>query len=140
MKNQMGEVKVKVKIINATDEGLARRGQLPKDQIRFKEIEAVVDTGATTSVLPREIADNLGLDVVRQEQAHYANGYGEKVDIAETVVFEILGRRCPEEPFILGDEVLIGQIPLERMDLVVDCKNQEVTPNPKHPDGLTLRV
>jgi len=139
MKNQMGEVKVKVKITNAGDETLFRRGKLPKDQIRFKEIEAVVDTGATTSVLPRQIVDSLGLDIVRQERASYANGYGEKVDVAETVVFEILGRRCPEEPFILGDEVLIGQIPLERMDLVVDCKNQEVTPNPKH-DRPTLRV
>jgi clan AA aspartic protease len=140
MKNRMGEVKVKVKIINATDEGLFRRGKLPKDQIRFEEIEAVVDTGATTSVLPSAVAKQLGLEILRQERASYANGYGEKVDVAETVVFEILGRRCPEEPFIIGDEVLIGQIPLERMDLVVDCKNQLVMPNPEHPDMPTFRV
>ena len=137
---ETGEVRVKVRIINAIDEGLARRGKLSEDQIRSQEVIAIVDTGATTSVLSPEIVKNLGLHILRQELATYANGSSELVDIAETVVCKILNRRGPEEPFILGHEVLLGQIPLERMDLVVDCKNQQVTPNPKHPDRPTFRI
>ncbi len=140
MNNGMGEVKVKIKIINATDEGLFRRGKLAKDRIRSVEVEAVIDTGATTCVLTPEIAQRLGLEIIRQERAFYANEYGENVDIAEPVIFEFMTRRCAEEPFVMGNEVLIGQIPLERMDLVVDCNRQQVIPNPKHPDRPTFRV
>lgn len=140
MNDEMGEVKIKINIINAGDEALYRRGSIAKSQIRSEEVIAVVDTGATTSVLTPEIANRLGLEIIRQERAVYANSYGENVDIAETVIFELNGRRCAEEPFIMGDEILIGQIPLERMDLVVDCNRQQVIPNPKHPDRPTFRV
>jgi hypothetical protein len=34
----------------------------------------------------------------------------------------------------IGDEILIGQVVLELMDLLVDCKNQQLIPNPKNPD------
>lgn len=41
---------------------------------------------------------------------------------------------------VLGDEVIVGQLVLESMDLRVDCGNQQVIPNPKHPDGPVFRV
>lgn len=140
MNNETGEVKIKIKIVNAGDEGLFRRGNLSKEQVRSVEVVAVVDTDATTSVLTHEIAERLGLQVIRQEPAVYANQYRENVDIAEPIIWEYDIRRCVEEPFIMGSEVLIGQIPLERMDLVVDCNRQQVIPNPKHPDGPVFRV
>ena len=140
MNATMGEVRIKIKVINATDEGLFRRGEISEDRVRSEEVDAVIDTGAATSVLTREIAEHLGLHIIRQERAIYANQYGENVDIAETIIFEYGERRCAEEPFIMGNEVLIGQIPLERMDLVVDCNRQQVVPNPAHPDRPTFRV
>lgn len=140
MNNGMGEVKIKIKIINAGDEMLFRRGILSEDKIRSQEVIAVVDTGAATSVLTPEVANNLGLQIIRQERAVYANEYSENIDIAESIIFQLGERRCVEEPFVMGSEVLIGQIPLERMDLVVDCNRQQVVPNPKHPDRPTFRV
>ncbi len=140
MNGTMGEVKIKIKIINATDEGMFRRGELSAHLVRSEETLAVLDAGATTSVVTPEIAQRLGLAVLRQERAVYANNYSEEIDIGEPIIFEFDGRRCAEEPFIMGDEVLIGQIPLERMDLVVDCIRQQVVPNPKHPDRPTFRV
>lgn len=140
MNNGMGEVKIKINIINAGDEMLFRRGILSEDKIRSQEVVAVVDTGAATSVLTPEVANNLGLQIIRQERAVYANEYSENIDIAESIIFQLGERRCVEEPFVMGSEVLIGQIPLERMDLVVDCNRQQVIPNPKHPDRPTFRV
>lgn len=140
MNNGMGEVKIKITIINAGDEALFRRGNLSREQVRIAEVEAIVDTGATTSVLTPEVARQLGLQVTRQEPAIYANEYRELVDIAEPIVWVYDIRRCVEEPFVMGHEVLIGQIPLERMDLVVDCNRQQVIPNPMHPDGPVFRV
>jgi hypothetical protein len=45
-----------------------------------------------------------------------------------------------EEALILGDEVLIGQTVLEKMDLLVDCANHKVIPNPAHPDQPVSKV
>jgi clan AA aspartic protease len=136
----MGEVRVKIKIINAIDEGLFRRGKLLKEEIRFYETDALVDTGAIPSVLPIEIVQKIGLEIIRKERAIYANNSSENVDVTEPVTFEILGRRVTEEALVLGDEVLIGQIALERTDLLVDCPNQQLIKNPAHPDQIVMRV
>ncbi len=136
----MGEVRVKIKIINAIDEGLFRRGKISKDEIRVYETDALVDTGAIPSVVPIEIVQKLGLDLIRQERATYANNSSENVDVTELVTFEILGRRVTEEALVLGDEVLIGQIALKRTDLLVDCANQRVIRNPAHPDQIVMNV
>jgi clan AA aspartic protease len=136
----MGEVRVKVKIINSFDEGMFRRGKLLKEEIRFYETDALVDTGAVPSVLPIEIVQKIGLEIIRKERATYANNSSENVDVTEPVTFEILGRRVTEEALVLGDEVLIGQIALERTDLLVDCPNQRLIKNPAHPDQLVMSV
>lgn len=136
----MGEVRVRIKIINAGDEAMFRRGKISKAEIRIYETDALVDTGAIPSVVPIEIVQKLGLDLIRQERATYANNSSENVDVTEPVTFEILGRRVTEEALVLGDEVLIGQIALERTDLLVDCANQRVIRNPAHPDQIVMKV
>jgi len=136
----MGEVRVKIKIVNAGDEAMFRRGKLSKEEIRTYETDALVDTGAIPSVLPIEIVQALGLDLIRQKRATYANNSSENVDVTEPVTFVILGRRVTEEALVLGDEVLIGQIALERTDLMVDCTNQRVIRNPAHPDQLVMKI
>ena len=115
----MGEVRVKIKIINAGDEAMFRRGKLSKEEICTYETDALVDTGAVPSVLPIDVVQALGLDIIRQELATYANNSSKNVDVTEPVTFVILGRRVTEEVLVLGDEVLIGQIALERTDLLV---------------------
>jgi clan AA aspartic protease len=136
----MGEVRVKIRIVNAGDEALFRRKMINKENIRFYETDALVDTGAVPSVLPVEIVQKIGLEIIRKERATYANNSSENVDVTEPVTFEILGRRVTEEALVLGDEVLIGQIALERTDLLVDCPNQRLIKNPAHPDQLVMSV
>lgn len=45
-----------------------------------------------------------------------------------------------EEALVLGDEVLIGQTVLEKLDLHADCANQRLLPNPAHPDQPATKV
>jgi hypothetical protein len=45
-----------------------------------------------------------------------------------------------EEALVLGDEVLIGQTVLEKLDLLVDCAKQKLVPNPAHPDQPVTKV
>lgn len=50
------------------------------------------------------------------------------------IIIECQGRETTEYALITGDEVLIGQVVLANLDLLVDCKNQQLIPNPKNPD------
>ncbi|MFN7929467.1 MAG: retroviral-like aspartic protease family protein [Blastocatellia bacterium] len=140
LEKSMGEVKVKVKLSNAADIYQLLRGQIKSEQVRACEIEAVVDTGAVNSVIPREIAEKLELAVLKKQHAKYANAFTEEVDIATPILVEIEGRTTTDEPFILGDEVLIGQTVLEKTDLLVDCLHQRVIPNPEHPNGPVMKI
>ena len=136
----MGEVRVKVKLTNAGDEILVRRGLLTADKIRSYEAEALVDTGAVRSVLPAYVVRLLGLAIVRKERAIYANDAAEEVDVSEVVGINLLSRRTTEEMLVLGSDVLIGQTVLESLDLHVDCMNQRVTGNPDHPDQPIIKI
>ena len=130
----MGEVKVRVRLFNATDEGLVRRGALKPEQVRVYETEAVVDTGAVRSILPRHVCDRLGIALVGQRVARHADGREDIVGFTEPVRFEILERDTFDDALVLGDQVLIGQTILEKTDLLVDCRQGKVVPNPAHPD------
>ena len=65
----MGEVRAKVKLINALDEMLARRGQLALGQVRVYEADALVDTGAVRSMIPPQVVQQLGLELRGQRVA-----------------------------------------------------------------------
>jgi clan AA aspartic protease len=136
----MGEVRVGVNLTNAGDEILVRRGLLPASEIRRYEANALVDTGAVSSVLPIHVVQQLGLAIVGKARAEYANNSSENVDVTEVVGIELLGRRTTEEMLVLGDEVLIGQTVLERLDLLVDCAGKQVITNPEHPDQPVLKM
>ena len=50
----MGDVRVRARLTNAIDEGLARRGELPPHEVRAYEADAMVDIGAVRTVVPPE--------------------------------------------------------------------------------------
>ncbi|MBI5368114.1 MAG: hypothetical protein HZA54_13825, partial [Planctomycetes bacterium] len=50
-----GEVRVRVRLVNASDEGRYRRGEIPLEQVRQVITEAVVDTGAVPTVIPPQV-------------------------------------------------------------------------------------
>ncbi|MDV2991331.1 MAG: hypothetical protein N4J56_000985 [Chroococcidiopsis sp. SAG 2025] len=136
----MGAVRVPVKLTNAVDEILVNRGLLNPNQLRVCETEALVDTGAVRTVVSQAIVQELGLKVRAQQLAKYADGREEMVGLTEPVIIEIMGRETTEAVLVTGDEVLIGQTVLETLDLLVDCKNQRLIPNPAHPDQPIFRI
>lgn len=136
----MGEVRIKVKLTNALDDALFRRGQLAKDEMRVYEADALVDTGAVRSVIPTHVVEKLDVGIRGNRVAEYADGRKESVGLTEPVLFDLMGRDTMEEALVLGDEVLIGQTVLEKLDLLVDCANQRVIPNPAHPDQPVTKV
>jgi len=57
----MGEIRVKVKLMNLNDETQFRHGALKKEEIRSYEADAMVDTGAVSSVIPVHVLQQLGV-------------------------------------------------------------------------------
>jgi clan AA aspartic protease len=109
-------------------------------QVRTCEVDALVDTGATRSIIATDVAAQLGLTIRHRALGQLADGSRVSVGVSSTIRFEIQGRETSEDAYVLGSEVLIGQTVLESTDLLVDCRNRKVIPNPAHPDGPVFRL
>ncbi len=136
----MGQVHVQVILTNYREAILARLGQLDASQVHRYETEALIDTGATRSVLPPAVAERLGLIRLDHIEAQYANGTFEEVDLSEVFTIEMLGRRVNEDAMIIGAHVLIGATVLEKMDLMVDCNRNRLVPYQGTQDQPVFRV
>ena len=139
-KPYMGEVRVKVKLTNGSDQMLAEAGTLARAQVRSCEVEAMVDTGAVRTVIPNHVLQHLGTQPRGQRVAEYVDGRKEAIGMTEPIILDILGRDTSDEALVLGDEVLIGQTVLEKLDLHADCANRRLIPNPAHPDQPVTKV
>ena len=89
--------------------------------------------------MPTHVVHQLGLAIV-ENQVEYADGRQDVVGVTEAIEISINGRRTLDEALVLGDEVIIGQTVLEKLDLLVDCRNRRVVPNPAHPDQPVSKV
>lgn len=127
----MGKVTVRIKLTNLKDTFLkaagARRGRP-----RTVEVEALVDTGATRLYLKPTVIRKLGLerDTVRSRTT---NGSAIRYKY-EPVQLELMGRRENFDVVEIPEDVpnLIGQVPLEVLDFVVDARGHKLIPNPAH--------
>ena len=136
----MGEIRVKVLLTNSHDDTRFRAGELPKESIRSCDADAMVETDAVRSVIPSHVLQRLGVSVRSTRVAEYADGRKETVGMSDGIIFDLMGRDTLEEALILGDEVLIGQTVLEKLDLLADCANRRLLPNPAHPDQPVSKV
>lgn len=136
----MGKVMTKLKLTNNTDLDKARERLIPPDRVRSVEVEALVETGATTLVLPADVVRRLGLVEQGRRKVRYANGQVAEVPWVGGVRVEILGRETTCDALVeaAGTTPLVGQIPLEALDLVVDPKTGEACVNPASPDAPLL--
>lgn len=133
-KPDMGEVRTKVRLTNVIDAHAAEEGKLPESQVRQIEADALVDSGAVHSCVPAPLLEQLGLRPYKSKIVEYVDGRKDSVGIADGIRFEILNRTSSDDALVVGDEVLIGQTLLEKMDLLVDCAGRRLIPNPAHPD------
>lgn len=130
----MGRVTTQARFENVSDVVLAGQGQLPEDQVRVVSVDdALVDTGCTTIGLPKRLIDQLGLVSFTQKRVRGVTGSG-TTTVYTAVRLTIQDRSCTSDVFEIPDDVpvLIGQIPLEALDFVVDPGAQRLIGNPAH--------
>jgi clan AA aspartic protease len=136
----MGKVKAKIKLTNFVDVKNVESGLIAKEKLRTTEAEMLVDTGATMLTIGEDIAEVLGIKKEKEVYVSLADGSIQRRFKGLGVLVEIGDRDCVTDCIILerGIEPLLGQIPLEEMDLVVDCKNKQLIPNPKSFEGKVV--
>ncbi|MCM8622041.1 MAG: clan AA aspartic protease [Candidatus Accumulibacter sp.] len=100
------------------------------------QVNALVDTGATFMCVTEEVALQLGFDIteVRQQTVTLADGHQRKVPKIAPIEIAFANRNYVTEAVVLGNEPLLGILPLEAMDLVVDPRQQALIVNPQHPN------
>jgi len=106
------------------------------------EVEAVIDTGATMVVLPRDIVEELGLRKMREVKVRYANNKMETKPIYGVVNIELKGRSANLDVLVeeKGSQPLIGQVLLELLDLIVEPKTRKLIPNPASPEMPMMEI
>ena len=126
---KMSKVVEKVKVTNF---------KVPSKSI---EIEAVIDTGATMSVLPMDLIQKLGLEKIDEVNVRYADNSVKRKEVYGWVILEIAGRKAVFDVLAEneGAQPLIGQIVLERLDLV-EPSTRRVIPNPRSPETPMIEI
>ena len=139
--NDVGKVVVEIELVNAVDEANLLQGNLSPGKVRKVRIQAIVDTGSTALSVPEDLIKKLGLPVLSQVISKYADGRREPRNVYGPALIRLMNRQ--EVVSVLSGHpaqpALLGQIPLEGLDLLVDCKRQRLIVNPESPD-MPMRI
>ncbi len=103
-------------------------------------IKALVDTGALMLCIPEHIALQLELEMESMREVSVADGRSMKVPYVGPIRVGFGKRFCYVGALVIGDEVLLGAVPMEDMDLVVNPSRREVTVDPASPNIPHARV
>jgi predicted aspartyl protease len=112
----------------------AQEGDLAAADVRRCIVpDALVDTGATLLSIPTRIIQQLGLK--RTGSKHFISSAGPgQAAMYDAVRLTIQGRACTMDVIEVPDDVpvLIGQIPLEHLDFVIDPRSRSLIGSPAH--------
>jgi clan AA aspartic protease len=102
---------------------------------RALPVKALVDSGAVFLTVPEHIAVQLGFDLteVGTREVVLANGHREIAPMIGPLRVKFGDRYCDLSALVLGDESLLGAVPMEMMDLVLHPATQSLTVNPASP-------
>jgi clan AA aspartic protease len=138
----MGTVHAEVELINGVDFSDARRHVIGEDEIKSTRVRMLVDSGSYLMAINENIQAYLNLPFQYKEPAVLADGRVVRCDVVGPIEVRFANRRATCNAFVLPEdsEPLLGAIPMEEMDVVIDMKRQELAVNPLHPDGQSHRI
>jgi clan AA aspartic protease len=131
----MGFVYAEIELISGDDLALHRRGFLSEDKIKRIKVNALADSGSYMLVISEHLRDQLDLPIIEERMAKLADESERRVRVAGPVEIRLGNRRTTADALVFPEdvEVLLGSIPMEDMDVVVDPKHQRLIENPENP-------
>ena len=138
----MGHVNADITLLNAVDVVLAKRGDMLQKDVRNVKVNAMVDSGAITLTINEEIAEQLGLEVQQRTEVVLADGSHRECDYVGPVHIYFENRIASCLALVLpgADEILLGVIPLEEMDVIIDPMTQKLAVHPDRPLMAQMKV
>ena len=136
----MGNVNVQITLRNSFDVGASKRGLIKETEIRHAAVDALVDTGAITLVINQELFQKLGLLKTGERETSFANNEKAMCKMTEPVEISWENRVIAVPAIVVENApvVLLGVLPLEGMDVMVDSVNQKLVG--VHGDRLLYNV
>ncbi len=138
----MGVIYAEITLINAIDLGLAKRHIIGEEEVKQITVNMLVDTGSVYMCINENVQAQLQLSVVEKRKGQLADGRIVEYDVVGPIEVRFKNRRCVVDAMVLpGDnELLLGAIPLEDMDVLIHPYRQELIVNPEHPYFAQMKL
>ena len=136
----MGITYADIELIRAADLILVQEGYLSEDQIHQIQVSALVDSGASMLTIPRSLARLLNLQKMDEVQTELANGEVMQAEVVGPIEVRFANRRASVDAVVIEaeTEVLLGAIPMQGMDVMIDPKRERLIVNPDSPNQARM--
>ena len=138
----MGLVYADITLSNSFDITAAKKGLIAEKDVKKFEVRALVDSGAITLTITDAIARQLDLEVEDSINVELADGTHSKRDLVGPVTIRFKNRMTSCSALVLpgASEVLLGAIPLEAMDVIIDPLAEQLIVHPDRPYFAQMKV
>ena len=100
-------------------------------------VDAMADSGAVHLCIPEQVRAKLRLKTIDEKVVTLADGSLKSVPYVGPIELRFKNRVGFTGALVMGDQVLVGAIPMEDMDLVVIPRTRTLDVNPKSPNIAT---
>ena len=111
-----------------------------KPELEPIKVDALADTGAVHLCIPKHIQIQLELEEVDKKEVILADGNQKLIPYVGPIELHFKNRICFTGALVMGDQILLGVIPMEDMDLVIIPKTRTIDVNPSSPNIATTIV
>ena len=136
----MGITYADIELIRAADLILVQEGYLSADQIHQVQVSALVDSSASMLTIPRSLARLLNLQKMDEVQTELANGEVMQAEVVGPIEVRFANRRASVDAVVIEaeTEVLLGAIPMQGMDVMIDSKREQLIVTPDSPNQARM--
>jgi predicted aspartyl protease len=132
----MGLIHAEIEIINGDDLVLARKSIIGEEEIKRMHVRMMADNGAINLCINENVQEYMQFPVSEYKTFVVATGESKRLLVVNNVEIKFKNRTTTCRAIVLpGDsEMLLGAIPMEDLDVIINARRQELDVNPESPD------
>ena len=140
--NKMGLVYAEIDLLNGGDVYLQRKKLVDEKEVKKVTINALVDSGAYMVTINENVRAQLDLPFIEKQFGRLADETLLELDVVGPVEVRFENRRTTVDAIVLpgNSEILLGSIPMDDMDVLIDPRQQKLVVNPAHPYVATKHL
>lgn len=101
------------------------------------KVDALADSGAVHLCIPEHVREQLKLEAIDEKVVTLADGSKKRVPYVGPIEIRFKNRVGFAGALVMGDQVLVGAIPMEDLDLIVIPRTRTLDVNPNSPNIAT---